>query len=126
MSVAYFIVLDQQEPGFDPFVNGKSLAHEARRINRLAKKLGLRELDDFLGGVPEDFADELPELAEAETGWFDPGEGIAWTEALIESLSADPSPLKDADGVLDDLAECLQVLRQAKDVGARWQFQIDY
>jgi hypothetical protein len=126
MSVAYFIVLDLPEPGFDPFVNGKSLAHEAQRINELAETLGLRQLDDYLGGVPEELLDELPELAEAETAWFEPAEGITWAEALIESLSANPSPLRDADGVLADLEDCRQVFRQAADVGARWQFQIDY
>lgn len=39
MSVAYYIVLDR-EVGFDPFINGKSLAKEARRLNEVRPHAG--------------------------------------------------------------------------------------
>lgn len=45
MSVAYYIVLDNEEPGFETFVNGKFLAHDANKIDAICKKLGIRKFD---------------------------------------------------------------------------------
>ena len=40
MSVAFFIVLDKEEPGFDTFVNGKALAY-FDGLESLTKELGV-------------------------------------------------------------------------------------
>ena len=60
MSVAYYIVLDKEEPGFDTFVNGKALAHE-KRLESLCKKLGLKTFEDFLTMSGDDIADMIGE-----------------------------------------------------------------
>jgi hypothetical protein len=54
MGAAYFIVLDQKDPGFDTMVNGKSLSKEAKRLERIAKSLGVRALDDYVSYSPEE------------------------------------------------------------------------
>ena len=36
MSVAYYIVLDNDDPGFDPFVNGKSLSGKSSGLTQSA------------------------------------------------------------------------------------------
>lgn len=85
MSLAYYIVLDQQNPGFDPFVSGKALAGESRRVNKVAEKLGLRRLDAF--AFDEEPAAELLGT-ETEIGpWFGADEGVAWVSALAGILS---------------------------------------
>jgi HPt (histidine-containing phosphotransfer) domain-containing protein len=125
MSLAYYIVLDRDDPGFDPFVNGKFMAAEAKRINKAAKNLGLKRLDDLTSY--EELADEdfgLPP-EEAEGGWFDPEEGLAWLAALLERFRQEPKVLKNAEGVIADLEECLGVLEKAKSAGARWHFALD-
>ncbi len=125
MSLAYYIVLDQEDPGFDPFVNGKSLASEARWVNQAAKKLGLRRLDDFVSHDEEPAAELLG--VESDMGsWFGADEGVAWVSALLQRLRQDPKPLKDPAGVIADLEECLGVLQKAQGVGARWHFAIDF
>ena len=43
MGAAYFIVLDNPKPGFDTFVNGKAIAREAPAIEKIAKKLKIKE-----------------------------------------------------------------------------------
>ena len=47
MSVAYFIVLNDEDPDFDPFVNGKFVAREASKLDRISKKLGIKKINDF-------------------------------------------------------------------------------
>ena len=65
MSVAFYIVLDDPEPGFDPFVNGKSLAQHAPAVEQLAEAAAVRSPYDFCGGIPEEFAEFADELRQA-------------------------------------------------------------
>ncbi len=126
MSLAYYIVLDRPDPGFDPFVNGKFVAAEARRVSKVAKKLGLKRLDDFVSYDDEEPAAELSGSESGEGRWFSAAEGVAWVSELLDRLRRDSKPLKDPAGVIADLEEYLEVLRKAQGVGARWHLAIDY
>src|SRR5688572_4519275 len=132
MGAAYFIALDNPEPGFDPFVNGKAVAREAKRISKVASSLGLKTPDEYvsMGG------DEAAAMAE-EFGvgddvhappeqWFDADEGLAWVARLRAHIRSDAKSVKDAEAVLADLAEYERVLSQAKPIGARWHFSVDF
>lgn len=124
MSLAYYIVLDKEDPGFDPFINGVFLAKEARRINKAAKKLGLKRLGDLTSY--EEIADMIGiDSDEPQDMWFAAEEGIAWLEALIDRFREEPKLLKNPDGVIADLKECLGVLQKAEQIGARWRFSMD-
>lgn len=128
MGVAYYIVLDCEEPGFDTFVNGKSIARETRRLDRIAKKLGVPKLDDFNTMSGDELADLLGEeidLPEIEEQWFTADEGLAWAAALIQHIQANPGELKDSEGVLADLHDYQEVLGKAKAIGARWHLSLD-
>lgn len=128
MSVAYYIVLDNDEPGFDTMVDGKALAHE-EKIDALCEKLGLKALEDFLSMSEEDLADMLGEEIELPEGegekWFTPEEGLAFVSALVAHIKANPGSVKDAEGCLRDLAQYAEVLEQAKSIGAKWHLHLD-
>ena len=132
MSVAYYIVLDNQDPGFDPFVNGKALARSIEEVDAICERENLRRLDQFMGQSADDFADllgedvELPEGELAEATWFEPDDGIALLDALIETIRTTPAALRSPDDVLEDLAAYRRVLEQAKAVGAKWHLAIDF
>ncbi len=119
MSVAYYIVLETDDAGFDPFVNGKALAKEAGRVNELTERLGIKPIDDFVEVDDELFGEGADPL------WFDPQEGIKWAQTLVDRLRVDAAPVEDTASVIADLEECLRVLKQASDVGVRWHFAID-
>lgn len=131
MSLAYYIVLDNEAPGFDTFVNGKAVAHATEALDGVCDALGLPPLDKFLGESLEDLGDmlgielELPERASREALWFDPGEGIVLVDALIAHLQAHPDALASTGDVLEDLAEYRAVLNQARGIGAKWHLAID-
>lgn len=148
MSVAYYIVLED-EVDFDPFVNGKALAHQCEGVDALAARLALPPvdqwvsmsaealadwLDDDAEDDPEDAADDGPaaeapavaqEGAEAET-WFPAEAGLAYFEALAGHLRADPAAVPDGEAVLSDLEEYLAVLGQAQAAGVRWHLALDF
>jgi hypothetical protein len=130
VSVAYFIVLDNEDPEFDTCVNGKSLAKEASRLDPICKKLAIPTFDDFLSASAEDLSDmlgediQLPE--DEEEKWFSPEEGISFVNALTEHIKANPKDVKDAEGVLSDLAEYAEVLEKTKSAGAKWRLSLDF
>ena len=136
MSSAYFIVLDKSDPGFDTTVNGKFLAQEAKRLEKIARSLGLRTLDDYVSyspdearGMMEDLGMSPEEAATAavpEEQWFAAQEGLDMVEKLAEHVRANPGAVKSAKGVLADLGEYREVFEKAKGIGARWHLQVDF
>jgi len=129
VGVAYYIVLNNEDPGFDTFVNGKFLARETTKLDSICKKLGLPKFEDFLTMSEEDISDmpgedvKLPE-GEGEK-WFSPDEGLSFVSELAAHIKANPKDVKNADGVLEDLAEYAEVLQKAKNVGAMWHLNLD-
>ncbi|HAS51287.1 MAG TPA: hypothetical protein DCS21_05925 [Gammaproteobacteria bacterium] len=129
MSVAYYIVLDNDDPDFDTFVNGKALAHE-ENLAALCKKLGLRTLDDFVVMSDDDISDWLGEDIDRPTGeedrWFTADEGLEFVATLSSHINAHPQAVKDAAGCLEDLAEYTDVIEKARLIGAKWRLNLDF
>ncbi|WP_028102029.1 hypothetical protein [Pseudoduganella violaceinigra] len=131
MSVAYYIVLDNDEPDFETFVNGKAVAHAADEIDQLCDQHGLQRLDSFMGQSMDEFADmldediELPEGEDGEAKWFKPSDGISLIDAIASAIRKQPDSVPSADAVLEDLAEYKEVLQQARDINAKWHLALD-
>jgi hypothetical protein len=123
MSLAYFIVVNQDEPGFDTFVNGKAVAKQAAALNQLAQKLKVTPLDDFLS-LGEDIAEEFG-VEENVGQWFKAEEGLRTLDALIKHLGQNPKATKSAKDVLEDLREYQTVLSQVKTKDLQWRFEMD-
>lgn len=124
MGAAYFIVLDNNEPGFDTFVDGKSVARGRDDLNAITKTLGLKGIDHFtsFAGLAEEF--EIPEEFR-KSPWFAPREGLDWIAAIRQHIDADHTSIKDANGLLADLQQYEQVLQRADAIGAKWHFEMD-
>ena len=129
MSLAYYIVLNNDEPGFDEFVNGKAVAHAAEVLDALCERLGLPYLDSFMGQSLIELEEllgenlHLPEGEGISEQWYEPHEGIALVDALIAHARQHPQAL--AEAVLNDLHEYRAVLQQALGIGAKWHLAID-
>jgi hypothetical protein len=136
MSAAYFIVLDNSHPGFDTTVNGKFLSKNAKQLEKIAKKLGIRTLDDFVSYSPDEARammedlgidpEEIAKMELPEQKWFDPQEGLDLVGKLAAHVQAYQTAVKNAKGVLADLNEYQQVLEKAKAIGAWWNLQVDF
>ena len=132
MSAAYYIVLDNNDPGFDPFANGKFLSKESDVLAAISELAEQPTLDDFVSLAPDESAAMMEELG-GDAGdvefpperWFSADEGIGWAKAILAEVEKKRSSLKNADGVISDLREYEQVLSQAKAIGAKWHLQVD-
>lgn len=136
MSAAFFIVLDNKNPGFDTFVNGKFLSDDAKRLEKIAKSLGIAQLEDFISFSPDETRammeemgtdpEEIEGMELSEQKWYDPQEGLDWVGSVSAHIQSNPSSVKNAKGVLADLEEYRKVFGQAKQMGARWNLQVDF
>jgi hypothetical protein len=136
MSAAFFIVLDKEDPGFDPMVNGKFLSRDSERLDKIAQSLGIPTLADYVSYSSDEArammadletdADEIEGIELPEPKWFQPQEGLDLVTKLSTHIQAHPSVVKNAKGVLADLQEFKEVFEKAKTIGARWNLQVDF
>ena len=120
MSTAYYIVLNTEEPGFDPFVDGKALTRRLRAVNKIARKLGLGKLEDFAFHDLSEFGG--PQM---EPEWFDPSDGKLWASMILQHIRENPKAVRDSDAVADDLESYVSVLDEADKRGLKWHFALD-
>lgn len=143
MSVAYYIILNNKEPGFDTFVNGKAVAHAVEKLDKICDQAELPRLDSFHGQSCEELAEmlgddfdedmdedgdeqEIPvERQYSDEKWFDPEDGISWVDALVVAIGQHPKIISAPEGIFDDLKEYKNVLEQAKAINAKWHLAID-
>lgn len=136
MSVALFIVPEQDVEGLDTFVNGKALAH-VDDLDALAEAAGVRSLMDFFSAGPGDYLELLGEEGEdgelhfpegvepPETAWFAAEEGLETVRGLLRHLAAHPDAVDRFDPVRDDLRGFEEVLAGLAQAGVRWHLAVD-
>lgn len=127
MSVAYFIVLDKEDVDFDPFVNGKAIAHAFNDLESFCKLHQLKTIEDFHSQDVSDFIEELDdiEMPEQDEAWFSADEGIEWVASLLTKLQLE-KPAFASPEICEDLNEYLDVFNNAKRAGAKWHFELDF
>src|SRR3984885_10642476 len=119
MAASMYIVIEGDDPGFDTFVNGRSLARHEDALERLAERLGVRPLLEFFSADENSMAllieegagnpDLLNRLPPPQ--WYPPEEGLRTVRALIEALAANPEQIPaDGEEVLGELREYEAVL----------------
>lgn len=130
-----YIVIEGEDPGFDIFVNGRSLARHEDAVERLALDLGVRPLLEFFSADESSMAllieegagnpDILKRLPPPQ--WYRPDEGLRTVQALVMALEEDPYQLgSEGAMVLSELREYETVLRKASDRGCRWHLAVSW
>jgi hypothetical protein len=129
MAASLYIVVEGEDPGFDTFVNGRSLARNEESLERLAAALRVTPLLEFFsadensmallaeqGSANSEWAEHLP-----APQWFSPTQGLATVRALLEFLTAVPAALgTETPGVRDELREYERVLQKTARYHLRW------
>jgi len=121
MSTAYFIVLDQDDPGFDSFVDGKMLTQQLEAVNEIADKLKLKRFEDYAFQDLSEFGG--PEM---EPQWFAASEGIKWASAILQQLRDDAGAVKNTEAVIEDLKDYVRVFEEAEKRGLKWHLELDF
>jgi hypothetical protein len=135
MAASMYIVVEGEDPGFDIFVNGRSLARHEDALEKLALQLGVRPLIEFFS------ADEnsMSLLIEEGAGnpeimrrlpppqWYSAADGLATVRALLDALAEEPQLLgSDGERVLSELREYAVVLEKAQVREMRWHLAVSW
>ena len=135
MAATLYIVVEGEDPGYDIFVNGRSLAQHEDAVERLALQLGVKPLLEFFSADTNSMAllieegagnpDLLRQLPPPQ--WYAAAAGLETVSALIQALRNDPSQI-GAEGtlVLAELEEYEMVLRKAEERGLRWHLAVSW
>jgi hypothetical protein len=135
MPASMYIVVQGEDPGFDTFVNGRSLARNEDALERIALRLGVRPLIEFFS------ADEnsMSLLIEEGAGnpdiirrlpppqWYSAQDGLTTVRALLQAISDDPQQLgSEGDQILSELMEYAQVLEKTQNRSMRWHLAVSW
>lgn len=130
-----YIVVEGEDPGFDIFVNGRSLARHEDSLERIALRTGVRPLIEFFsadensmsllieeGAGNQELVQRLP-----PPQWYSPEDGLATVQALIHALQHEPQ-LMGTEGaqVLSELREYEIVLEKTRVRGLRWHLAVSW
>lgn len=135
MSVAYYIVTQDELDDFDVFVNGKALGHlEEDSIDQLCAKAGVPSLLDFLSQNPEELEGFLEdEGIDVEDGddfpdeaWFSPEQGLLTVRGLISYLQTNPQARANAGDIIAELQEYEFVLLKLAEQNMAWHLALDF
>lgn len=130
-----YIVVEGEDPGFDTFVNGRSLARHEDALEKLALGLGVRPLIEFFSADENSMALLIEEGAGDEEllrklpppQWYPPADGLMTVQALLQALRDDPQQLgTEGKQVLSELKEYAEVLEKARDREMRWHLAVSW
>ncbi|MGA3264031.1 MAG: hypothetical protein ABSC47_08300 [Terracidiphilus sp.] len=135
MSASLYIVVEGEDPGFDIFVNGHSLARNEDALERLAERLHVAPLLEFFsadensmallldqGAGDSDWTGPLP-----QPQWYNATDGLLTVRTLIDFLVGAPAALgSETQPVLAELREYERVLRKTAQHGLRWHLAVSW
>ena len=135
MAASMYIVVEGEDPGFDIFVNGRSLARHEDALERLALRLGVRPLIEFFSAdensmslLIEEGAGNLELLRRLPPPqWYSPADGLATVQALLNALRDEPQLLgTEGAQVLSELREYAVVLEKTRAREMRWHLAVSW
>lgn len=128
LSLAYYIVLEREIPGFDHAVNGKALAKSSKRLDSIAKEKSLPTLMNFfsisadeLAGFAGEHGVSLRQPPPSEK-WFSADDGLKTVNGLIDAVAREKLDAR----IIADLQEFKTVLEAARRNGVAWHLAVDF
>ena len=135
MAASMYIVVEGEDPGFDIFVNGRSLARNEDAIERLALRLGVRPLIEFFSADENSMSLLIEEGAGNQElmrrlpppQWYSPADGLSTVHALLDALMDEPQQLgTEGEQVISELMEYSRVLKKTRDRKMRWHLAVSW
>jgi len=135
MAASMYIVVEGEDPGFDIFVNGRSMARHEDALEKLALSIGVRPLIEFFSADENSMALLIEEGAGNQElirqlpppQWYRANDGLLTVRTLIATLRAEPQQLgSEGENVLSELEEYARVLEKVDARGLRWHLAVSW
>lgn len=130
MGLAYYPTFDKTLEGFDASsVDGKVLADNFDALAEAAVRLNVPAADTFCSTSDEELedllGDDVPDEIEGAE-WFSPRDGLRTFEALLDDVRKNPGLYKQADGLLEDLQNTVEMLKAAAAQSLQFRLTMDF
>ena len=127
MSVAWYVILERDIPGFDQAVNGKAVAKVGDLLDSVAKEKNLPTLMSFFSISPDELtgfaSDHGVSLNQPPPEkWFSADDGLKTINGLHDYAENQKLDAR----VVTDLQEFKNVLETAKRNGVAWHLAVDF
>jgi hypothetical protein len=135
MGASLYIVIEGDDPGFDTFVTGHTLARNEDLLEQLAEQLQIAHLLDFFSAdansmaLLEEEGYKMPTRADRlpPPQWFSAEDGLVTVTALQEFLEENPAYLaEDTEAANKELEEYVTVLEKAASRNLRWHLAVSW
>lgn len=127
VSVAWYVVLERDIPGFAPVMNGKAIPKHAEMLDTIAVQAGLPTLMSFFSASPAELAGFAEDhgakniQVPVET-WHSPADGLKTVRGLLEAIESQKLDAR----LTADLREFQAILENASRENVRWHLAIDF
>ncbi len=130
-----YIVVEGEDPGFDTFVNGRSMARHEDTLEKLALRVGVRPLIEFFSADENSMALLIEEGAGNQDlmlrlpppQWYTPDDGLTTVRALMDTLRLEPQQLgSEGRCVLSELEDYARVLEKTSERKLRWHLAVSW
>jgi hypothetical protein len=135
MGAPWFVCLERNIPDVDhASLDGEFVAQEFDELDRVAARLHVRPISDFLCGTPEQIDNALKEWRRKHTGqppeikehWFDASEGLRTITALLEHLRLEAAEFyEETNPTIEDLEAIQRILERAAECKVRFHFSAE-
>jgi hypothetical protein len=135
MAASLYIVVEGEDPGFDTFVNGHSLARNEDALERLAGRLNVKPLLEFFSADENSMALLLEQGAGnpawvgnlPQPQWNSANDGLVTIQALTAFLEDNLAALgSETQAVLGELREYERVLQKSSARGLSWHLAVSW
>jgi hypothetical protein len=131
MSEALYLALEEDIDS-DSYIQLEACAKAMKKLDRIAREIGVTALGQFVYGHEDDYADVAEHEGWAGSdyqgsgdGWHDAGDGLECVQALIGYVESDPEVLKRPKATLTELRSLEKVLEEASQAGVRFRLEVD-
>ncbi|MCB1627809.1 MAG: hypothetical protein KDI51_14955 [Xanthomonadales bacterium] len=126
MADALYLILEEAIDDVGESSEAPAMAKALRKLNRIARVIGVSRLSGFAPGSDEADEDEDDEWRmSGGEDWFAAEEALESLHALDGYVESDPEEFKRPKALRKEFAQLIAILERAAEEGVRFRFEIE-
>lgn len=125
MADALYLILEDAIEDVAESSEAPAVAKALRKLNRIARVIGVARLSSFAPGAEDDEDDDEEWGMGGGEDWFAAEEALETLHALDGYVESDPEEFKRPKALRKEFAQLIAILERAAEEGVRFRFEIE-
>ncbi len=128
MSEVVYLVLEDAVEDVTESSEAPAIAKALRKLNRIARVIGVAKISSFAPGSDsegEDESDEDWRFGHGGDDWFAAEEALETLHALDGYVESDPEEFKRPKALRKEFGQLIAILERAAEEGVRFRFEVE-